>query len=45
AARPGAPAALWLGIAFAVIAGIASLLRLRHAAAAGASPQLDPSRV
>ncbi|WP_033464428.1 MFS transporter [Bordetella bronchiseptica] len=41
----GAPAALWLGIAFAVIAGIASLLRLRHAAAAGASPQLDPSRV
>lgn len=40
-----APAALWLGVAFAVIAGIASLLRLRHAAAAGAGARLDLTRV
>lgn len=40
-----APAALWLGAAFAVIAGIASLLRLRHAAAAGAGARLDLTRV
>ncbi|KDB80571.1 hypothetical protein L495_2627 [Bordetella bronchiseptica CARE970018BB] len=40
-----APAALWLGVAFAVIAGIASLLRLRHAAAARAGARLDLTRV